>query len=112
MRIFTLDTTLRDGTQGEAVSFSPEDKLLIARKLDDLGVDYIEGGWPGSNLKDTEFFVRARSLELKHARLVAFGSTRSPRKKAENDPGLRALLEAGTSVVSIFGKSYRGARSH
>ncbi len=105
MRIFTLDTTLRDGTQGEAVSFSPEDKLLIARKLDDLGIDYIEGGWPGSNLKDTEFFVRARALELNHARLVAFGATRSPRKKVEDDPGVRALLDAGTQVVSIFGKS-------
>ncbi len=73
MRIFTFDTTLRDGTQGEAVSFSAEDKILVAHKLDDLGIDYIEGGWPGSNPKDKEFFVQARDLNLKHARLVAFG---------------------------------------
>jgi len=76
MRIFTFDTTLRDGTQGEAVSFSVEDKLLIAQKLDELGIDYIEGGWPGSNPKDREFFARASELNLKHARLVAFGATR------------------------------------
>ena len=76
MRIFTFDTTLRDGTQGEAVSFSADDKLLIAHKLDELGIDYIEGGWPGSNPKDKEFFLRARDLKLTHARLVAFGATR------------------------------------
>jgi isopropylmalate/homocitrate/citramalate synthase len=67
MRIFTFDTTLRDGTQGEAVSFSVDDKLVIAQKLDELGIDYIEGGWPGSNPKDKEFFSRARELDLKHA---------------------------------------------
>ena len=76
MRIFTFDTTLRDGTQGEAVSFSVDDKLMIAAKLDDLGIDYIEGGWPGSNPKDRDFFLRARDLQLKHAKLTAFGSTR------------------------------------
>ena len=77
MRVFTFDTTLRDGTQGEAVSFSADDKLVIAQKLDELGIDYIEGGWPGSNPKDKEFFARAkRSASCKHARLTAFGATR------------------------------------
>ena len=73
MRILTYDTTLRDGTQGEKISFSVEDKLMIARKLDELGIDYIEGGWPGSNPKDKEFFRRLDELDLKHARLAAFG---------------------------------------
>jgi 2-isopropylmalate synthase len=106
MRIFTFDTTLRDGTQGEAVSFSVEDKLAIAEKLDDLGIDYIEGGWPGSNPKDREFFARARDLTLKRAKLTAFGSTRFSRNKVEEDPNVRELIGAGTPVVSIFGKSW------
>ena len=106
MRIFTFDTTLRDGTQGEAVSFSVEDKLVIAQKLDDLGIDYIEGGWPGSNPKDREFFARAQQLQLKHARLVAFGATRFAKYRVDEDPSVRALAEAGTPVVSIFGKSW------
>src|SRR5277367_4289933 len=106
MRISTFDTTLRDGTQGEAVSFSVEDKLLIAQKLDELGIDYIEGGWPGSNPKDKEFFSRARSLHLKHAKLTAFGATRSARNKVEQDANVAALLEAETPVVSIFGKAW------
>ncbi|HEY3939375.1 MAG TPA: citramalate synthase, partial [Bryobacteraceae bacterium] len=71
MKISTFDTTLRDGSQGESVSFSAEDKLLIVEKLDELGIDYIEGGWPGSNPKDKEFFERAKELRLKHARLTA-----------------------------------------
>jgi 2-isopropylmalate synthase len=106
MRIFTFDTTLRDGTQGEAVNFSADDKLLIARKLDELGIDYIEGGWPGSNLRDTEFFARARDLRLKHARLVAFGGTRFAKKTVEEDSGIQAILDAQTPVVAIFGKSW------
>jgi 2-isopropylmalate synthase len=106
MRVFTFDTTLRDGTQGEAVSFSADDKLLVARKLDELGIDYIEGGWPGSNPKDKEFFARANELELKHARLVAFGATRFARHKVEEDSSVKALVSAGTPVVSIFGKSW------
>ena len=85
MRVFTFDTTLRDGTQGEAVSFSVDDKLLIARKLDELGIDYIEGGWPGSNPKDKDFFERARDLKLKHARLTAFGATRFAKNPCEED---------------------------
>ncbi|HWO02736.1 MAG TPA: citramalate synthase [Blastocatellia bacterium] len=106
MRVWTYDTTLRDGTQGEGVAFSVEDKLMIARKLDDLGVDYIEGGWPGSNVKDAEFFARARSLGLEHSRLAAFGSTCHPHNSVEGDPNIRALLGADTPVVTIFGKTW------
>src|SRR5579872_350128 len=106
MKIFTFDTTLRDGTQGEAVSFSVDDKLVIAQKLDELGIDYIEGGWPNSNPKDKEFFHRAKEVKLKHARLTAFGSTRFAKNKVDQDPNVRALLEAETPAVSIFGKSW------
>src|SRR3954467_12596771 len=106
MKIFTFDTTLRDGTQGESISFSVDDKLVIAQKLDDLGIDYIEGGWPGSNPKDKEFFSRATELPLRHARLTAFGSTRFAKNPVEEDRNVRALVEAGTPVVSIFGKSW------
>ena len=106
MKISTLDTTLRDGTQGEAVSFTVDDKLAIAQKLDELGIDYIEGGWPGSNPRDKEFFARARELKLKHARLTAFGSTRFAKNRIDRDPNVRALVEAGTPVISIFGKTW------
>jgi 2-isopropylmalate synthase len=106
MRIWTFDTTLRDGTQGEAVSFSVEDKILIAQKLDELGIDYIEGGWPMSNPKDKEFFSRARELKLKHAKLTAFGATRFAKNPVEKDSNVLALLEAGTPAVSIFGKTW------
>ena len=105
MKVFTYDTTLRDGTQGENVSFSVDNKLMIARKLDDLGIDYIEGGWPGSNPRDKDFFDRAKGLDLKHARIAAFGSTRYARNTVENDPNVQALLAAETPVVTIFGKS-------
>jgi isopropylmalate/homocitrate/citramalate synthase len=106
MRIFTFDTTLRDGTQGEAISFSVDDKLVIAEKLDELGIDYIEGGWPGSNPKDKEFFARARDLRLRHARLTAFGATRFAKHRVDEDPSVAALVEAGTPTVSIFGKTW------
>ena len=107
MKIFTFDTTLRDGTQGESVSFSVDDKLLIAQKLDELGIDYIEGGWPGSNPKDKEFFTRAEAeLHLKHAKLTAFGATRFARHTVEEDRSVQSLVSAGTPVVSIFGKSW------
>ena len=106
MKIFTFDTTLRDGTQGEAVSFSVDDKLVIAQKLDDLGIDYIEGGWPGSNPKDEDFFARAKDIILKHAKLTAFGSTRFAKNPVEQDRNVRKLLDAETPVVSIFGKSW------
>lgn len=106
MRIFTYDTTLRDGTQGESVSFSVDDKLLIAEKLDELGIDYIEGGWPGSNPKDKQFFERAKSLTLKHAKLTAFGATRFAKNSVETDQNVMDLLAAETAVVAIFGKSW------
>jgi 2-isopropylmalate synthase len=105
-KIQIYDTTLRDGSQGEDISFSVDDKLHIAKKLDDLGVDYIEGGWPGSNLKDMAFFRRAQELSLKHSKLAAFGSTRHPKARVETDPNLQALIEAKTPVVTIFGKSW------
>jgi 2-isopropylmalate synthase len=106
MRIYTFDTTLRDGTQGEAVNLTVEDKLVIAQKLDDLGIDYIEGGWPGSNPKDKEFFARARTMKWKHAKITAFGATRLAKFAVERDPSVLALVEAGTPAVSIFGKSW------
>ncbi len=105
VKVYIYDTTLRDGSQGEGVNFSVEDKLKIARKLDELGVDYIEGGWPGSNPKDEEFFRRARHLYLRHAKVAAFGSTRRAKIRAEEDANLRLLLEAGTPTVTLVGKS-------
>jgi 2-isopropylmalate synthase len=106
MRIHTFDTTLRDGTQGEAISLSVDDKMLIARALDELGIDYIEGGWPGSNPKDKEFFEQARGLNLKHAKLTAFGSTRFAKNSVEDDRNVRELIDAGTPCITIFGKSW------
>jgi 2-isopropylmalate synthase len=106
MRIFTFDTTLRDGTQGENVSYSVDDKLAITVKLDELGIDYIEGGWPGSNPKDKEFFAKAKGLKLHHARLTAFGSTRLAKNPVEKDASVNALVEAETPAVAIFGKSW------
>jgi 2-isopropylmalate synthase len=106
MKISTFDTTLRDGTQGESISFSVDDKLIIAQKLDELGIDYIEGGWPGSNPKDQEFFKRATELTLHHSRLTAFGSTRFAKNPVHEDRNVRALVEAGTPVVAIFGKTW------
>jgi 2-isopropylmalate synthase len=105
-QIFIYDTTLRDGTQGEGVSLSVDDKLKIAKKLDQLGVHYIEGGWPGSNPKDMEFFVRARELQLTHAKITAFGSTRRFGIKAEADENLQMIIESGVEAVAIFGKSW------
>jgi 2-isopropylmalate synthase len=105
-KVYIFDTTLRDGTQGEGVSLSVEDKLKIAQKLDELGVDYIEGGWPGSNQKDLEFFERVKSLSLKHAKITAFGSTRRKGIAPENDANLNKLLESGVKVATIFGKSW------
>jgi 2-isopropylmalate synthase len=100
------DTTLRDGSQQEGMSLTVEDKLSVARQLDHLGVSYIEGGWPGANPKDEEFFLRARDeLDLSHATLVAFGSTRRANVSARNDETLAHLLAAGTQVVCIVAKS-------
>jgi 2-isopropylmalate synthase len=100
------DTTLRDGAQEEGISFSVEDKLKICQKLDELGIDFIEGGWPGSNPKDSEFFAQARNLRLTHSTLVAFSSTRHVNSRAKEDLNLQALLQAKTKVVTIVGKAW------
>jgi 2-isopropylmalate synthase len=104
--ITIYDTTLRDGTQGEGFSLSGLDKIRLARRLDEFGVDYIEGGWPGSNPKDVMFFEEAKKLELKHARIAAFGSTRRADTRVEDDLQIKLLLDAETPVITIFGKSW------
>ncbi|MGC4046410.1 MAG: citramalate synthase [Armatimonas sp.] len=106
MTVFMYDTTLRDGSQMEGVSFSVEDKLRIARRLDAFGMDYIEGGWPGAVPKDTEFFARLAAEPLQHSRLAAFGMTRKAGETVEESQLLRFLLEAQTPVVTIVGKSH------
>lgn len=105
-KIKLYDTTLRDGSQQEGISYTLADKLRIVQKLDDLGIHYIEGGWPGGNPKDTEFFIEARKMRLKNSMLVAFGSTRHPSSKVEKDANLKALIEARTKVVTLVGKSW------
>lgn len=100
------DTTLRDGTQGEGVSFTVAAKIRVAEKLDQFGIDYIEGGWPGSNPRDMAFFEAAKKLQLKHAKIAAFGSTRRAKLAAHDDPQLQLLLDAETPVVTIFGKTW------
>lgn len=104
--ISLYDTTLRDGAQREGLSFSLADKLKITEWLDRLGIDYIEGGWPGSNPKDREYFKRVADLQLTHAQVTAFGSTRRTGIAVEDDANLTALLDAGTSVITVFGKSW------
>ena len=101
------DTTLRDGSQAEGVAFSVEDKLIIIEALDKLGIRYIEGGYPGSNPKDIEFFKRAKDMTLDTATVVAFGSTRYPTYEPNDDPNLIALLDTGARIVTIFGKTWR-----
>ncbi len=105
-RIEIYDTTLRDGAQSEDVAFSVEDKLRITEKLDELGVHYIEGGYPGSNPRDIEYFRRVSRLKLANSKVVAFGSTHRPKKKPANDDTMKALVEAGTPIVTIFGKTW------
>jgi 2-isopropylmalate synthase len=100
------DTTLRDGSQAEDIAFSVEDKIRIAQKLDELGIHYIEGGWPGSNPKDLQFFQEIRPVSLLHAKIVAFGSTCRAETQPQNDPNIQALIEAGTETVTLFGKSW------
>ncbi len=102
----TYDTTLRDGSQQVGLNFTVADKLRVTQLLDDLGVDVIEGGWPGSNPKDAEYFRRVRELELRHAVLAAFGATRRPRRSPDDDPNLLALLESGAPVVTLVGKAW------
>ena len=103
-RLYIFDTTLRDGAQTQGVDFSLDDKLKIAKSLDDLGVDYIEGGWPGANPTDTEFFQK--KIILNNSILTAFGMTKKTGRSAENDPGLSALIISNTSAVCLVGKSW------
>ncbi len=106
MKVQIYDTTLRDGAQTEGISFSVDDKLKIVKKLDDFGIHYIEGGFPGSNPKDIDFFTKVKRLALKYSKITAFGSTRRAKIKAQDDTNIKALLEAKTEVVTIFGKSW------
>lgn len=106
-RVEIYDTTLRDGAQGEGISFSGVGKILVAKRLDEFGVDYIEGGYAASNPKDMEFFHAIRREKLKHAKIAAFGSTRRANVRAEDDAGCKALIDAQTPVCTIFGKSWR-----
>src|SRR5262245_48267666 len=103
--IQTYDTTLRDGSQGEGVNFSLQDKLLLTERLDSLGFDYIEGGYPLSNEKDAQYFQRVRDLTLKHAKICAFGMTRRRGMKADDDPGMVALLRSEAPVITLVGKT-------
>jgi len=100
------DTTLRDGTQAEDISMLADDKIRIARRLDAFGIHYIEGGWPGSNPKDFSFFNKIKEVELKQAKVTAFGSTRKLENPAEHDSNLKAIVESGVQVATIFGKSW------
>ena len=106
MVIQIFDSTLRDGAQAEGISFLVSDKIKIAKALDELGIDFIEAGNPGSNQKDLEFFKEAKDLKLKRAKLVAFGSTRRCGTEVELDANVNALLQAETEYVCIFGKSW------
>ncbi len=107
MRQVTIyDTTLRDGTQAEELHLTIEDKIRIARKLDELGIHYIEGGWPGSNPTDKQFFREIKSYDLKHAKVSAFGSTHAAKVTAEADPNLKAIVDSGVEVSAIFGKTW------
>ncbi len=105
-KIELYDTTLRDGAQTEGISYSVSDKLKIVQKLDTLGIHYIEGGWPGSNPKDMEFFKQVKRYRLKQAKVCAFGSTVRPHLSPQRDSNIKALLKAGTEVVTLFGKSW------
>jgi 2-isopropylmalate synthase len=104
--VLIYDTTLRDGAQGEGISFSLDDKIKIAKRLDYLGVSYIEGGWPGSNPKDLEFFKQVQLLDLKNSRVAAFGSTRKPGITVKQDSNVKALLESGAKTITIVGKTW------
>ena len=104
--VLLYDTTLRDGCQAEDVSFTLEDKLRIAAKLDELGIDYIEGGYPGSNDRDADFFKRVKKLKLKNAKVASFGTTMKVGIKPSQDFNLRVLLEADTPVVTLVGKTW------
>jgi 2-isopropylmalate synthase len=104
-KIYLYDTTLRDGAQKEGVSFSVVDKLEITSRLDDMGINFIEGGWPGSNPRDAEFFQKAKGLKLKNAEIVVFGSTRRANIYAEEDSNLLIMLETGFKYACLVGKT-------
>ena len=106
MKIEIYDTTLRDGTQAENFNLSVEDKVKITKKLDTFGIDFIEGGWPGSNPLAVEYFKQMQGVTLTHAKLSAFGSTRHFKNPPENDPNIKALIDARTPAITIFGKSW------
>jgi len=103
-KLYIFDTTLRDGAQTQGVDFSIDDKIKIAEALDKLGVDYIEGGWPGANPTDTEFFQR--NIKFNNSKLTAFGMTKKSGRSAENDPGLSALLNSKAPAICLVGKSW------
>ena len=103
-KIYIFDTTLRDGAQTQGVDFSIDDKIKIAHALDDLGVDYIEGGWPGANPTDTEFFQK--KIKLKNSIMTAFGMTKKAGRSADNDPGLSSILNSNTRAVCLVGKTW------
>ncbi|MBF0235582.1 MAG: citramalate synthase, partial [Desulfamplus sp.] len=100
------DTTLRDGMQGENICFSPEEKIKVAKRLDEMGIHYIEGGWPGSNPNAMRFFELAKETEFKNSKITAFGSTRRANISPDKDKNLNALVESGAPVAAIFGKSW------
>ncbi len=103
--IYIYDTTLRDGSQMRGINYSVEDKLKIIKKLDSIGIDYIECGWPSSNLTDIEVFERLKELQLEKSKTVAFGSTRHYNNKVEEDSNIKALIEVNTDAINIFGKA-------
>ena len=105
-KVYIYDTTLRDGSQTEGISYSVNDKILISRKLDELGIDFIEGGWPGSNPKDLEFFQAAKKMKFNKAKIVAFGSTRRKNMRVSADASVKALVNSGARFVTIFGKTW------
>ena len=105
-QVYLYDTTLRDGTQGENINFTAEEKLKIAKRLDDIGIQYIEGGWPGSNPRDMNFFDLARTAEFKQASITAFSATRRPGIHPAKDPNIQALIDSGTQTVTVFGKTW------
>ena len=102
-KVYLFDTTLRDGQQTTGVNFSVSDKMTISKQLDDIGIDYIEGGWPGANPTDNDFF--SRDTKFEKSKLTAFGMTRRPGRSADNDPGLNALINSSASCICIVGKS-------
>lgn len=104
--IVVYDTTLRDGTQAENFNLSVEDKIRVSKKLDEMGIDFIEGGWPGSNPNAAAFFEEIRKYDLKHSKVTAFGATRNFKNPVEEDPNIAALLAAKTTGITIFGKTW------